>query len=304
MTSPYSRIEVRPLAGALGAEVGGVDLARPLDDACFAEIERAFHQYQVLQFHDQILTPEQQIAFTRRFGPLNRSPYVTHMDDYPDIIAVLKEADEKGISTFGNAWHSDFSFLERPPLGSVLYAREVPTHGGDTLFASGYAAYETLSPGLRRVLDGLNAMHAGRPYGTDGPPADLKLSRSIGIARGRPEADREIAHPVVRVHPATGRRALFVNEIYTTRFEDMSEAESRPLLKYLYHHAIRPEFTCRLSWRTHSLAMWDNRCTLHYAINDYDGQRRLMHRTTIEGERPLAIWDMSEDAMPHDRAAS
>jgi taurine dioxygenase len=140
---------------------------------------------------------------------------------------------------------------------------------------------------MRRMLDGLNAMHSGKPYGVGGVAADLKLSRSIGIERNRPEADRETAHPVVRVHPATGRKALFVNSIYTTRFEGMTEQESRPLLEFLYAHAIRPEFTCRLRWRTNDLAMWDNRCAMHYAVNDYDGSRRLMHRTTIKGERPI-----------------
>ena len=204
MTAPYTRIEVRPMAGALGADIHGVDLAQPLDDATSAEIERAFHDRLVLFFHDQRLTPEQHVAFSRRLGPLTRSPYIKHMDEYPDIIAVLKEADERNISTFGNAWHSDFSFLEEPPLGSVLYAREVPCHGGDTLFANMYSAYEALSEGMRRMLDGLNAMHSGRPYGVGGLPADLRVSRSIGIERNRPEADREMAHPVVRVHPGDG----------------------------------------------------------------------------------------------------
>lgn len=288
MIARYRRIDVRPIAGALGAEVLGVDLSQPLDDATFAEIEHAFHDRLVLFFHDQQLTPEQHLAFSRRFGPLSRSPYVKHMAEYPDIIAVLKEADERNISTFGNAWHSDFSFLEEPPMGSVLYAREVPAHGGDTLFANMYSAYEALSEGMRRMLDGINAMHSGRPYGMGGVPADLEVSRSIEIERNRPEADREVAHPVVRVHPVTGRRALFVNSIYTTRFEGMTEAESRPLLQFLYDHAVRPEFTCRLRWRANDLAVWDNRCTMHYAVNDYDGSRRLMHRTTIKGERPLA----------------
>jgi taurine dioxygenase len=281
------RIEVQPMAGALGADIGGVDLSRPLDDAAFAAIERALHEHLVIFFHDQTLTPEQHLALTRRFGPISRSPYIKHMDDYPDIIAVLKEAEERKISTFGNAWHSDFSFLEEPPLGSVLYAREVPSHGGDTLFANMYAAYEALSPGLRRVLDGLKAIHTGKPYGVGGLPEDLAVSRSIGIERDNPEADRETAHPVARVHPATGRKALFVNSIYTTRFEGMTAAESKPLLKFLYAHATQPEFTCRLRWRQGDLAVWDNRCTMHYAINDYDGQRRLMHRTTIKGERPM-----------------
>jgi taurine dioxygenase len=275
------------MAGALGADVTGIDLSLALDDAIFAAIERALHEYLVIFFHGQTLTPEQQLAFTRRFGPVSRSPYIKHMDEHPDIIAVLKEADERKISTFGNAWHSDFSFLEEPPMGSVLYAREVPSHGGDTLFANMYAAYEALSPGLRRVLDGLNAVHTGKPYGVGGVPQDLAVSRSIGIERNNPGADREVAHPTVRVHPATGRKALFVNSIYTTRFEGMTAAESKPLLDFLYAHATQPEFTCRLRWRRGDLAVWDNRCTLHYAVNDYDGARRLMHRTTIKGERPV-----------------
>jgi taurine dioxygenase len=201
---------------------------------------------------------------------------------------VLKEADERKISTFGNAWHSDFSFLEEPPLGSILYAREVPSHGGDTLFANMYEAYEALSEGMKRMLLGLRAMHSGKPYGQGGLPKDLKTSRSIGIERNNPEADRETAHPVVRLHPESGRKALFVNAIYTTRFEDMSEAESRPLLDFLFEHVQRPEFACRFRWAEGSLAVWDNRCTLHYAVNDYDGSRRLMHRTTVAGERPMA----------------
>src|SRR4029453_4409595 len=173
------------MAGALGADIGGVDLAQPLADAAFAEIERALHEHLVIFLHDQALTPEQHIAFSRRLGPLVRSPYIKHMDEYPDIIAVLKEADERNISTFGNAWHSDFSFLEEPPLGSVLYAREVPDHGGDTLFSNMYDAYEALSEGMRRMLDPLNAMHSGRPYGVGGAASNLTGCRSIRTQRKR-----------------------------------------------------------------------------------------------------------------------
>ena len=284
----YQSITVRPVAGSLGAEVSGVDLTLPLANAAAAEIRRAFVEHLVLFFRDQRLTPEQHLAFSRLFGRLCRVPYVKHMAEYPDIIAVLKEADERKISTFGNAWHSDFSFLEEPPLGSVLYAREVPSHGGDTLFANMYEAYEALSDGMKRMLGGLRAMHSGRPYGQGGVPKDLKTSRSIGIERDNPEADREIAHPVVRLHPESGRKALFVNAIYTTRFEDMTEVESRPLLDFLFRHCERPEFACRFRWADGSLAVWDNRCVMHYAVNDYDGSRRLMHRTTVAGERPIA----------------
>jgi taurine dioxygenase len=287
-TLVFPSIDIRPVAGSLGAEISGLDLARPLAPATADRIRRAFTEHLVLFFRDQRLTPEQHLAFGRVFGHLSRMPYVEHMAEHPDIIAVLKEADERKISTFGNAWHSDFSFLEAPPLGSILYAREVPSHGGDTLFANMYDAFEALSPGLQRMLRGLKAMHSGRPYGRGGVPKDLKTSRSIRIERDNPEADREIAHPAVRLHPESGRRALFVNAIYTTRFEDMSEAESRPLLDFLFQHVQRPEFACRFRWAPGSLAVWDNRCTLHYAVNDYDGQRRLMHRTTVAGERPLA----------------
>ena len=284
----YQSITVQPVAGSLGAEVSGIDLAGPLSNTAAAEIRRAFTENLVLFFRDQHLTPEQHLAFSGLFGRLCRMPYIKHMDEYPDIIAVLKEADERKISTFGNAWHSDFSFLEEPPLGSILYAREVPSHGGDTLFANMYEAYEALSEGMKRMLLGLKAMHSGKPYGQGGLPKDLKTSRSIGIERNNPEADREVAHPVVRLHPESGRKALFVNAIYTTRFEDMSEAESRPLLDFLFEHVQRPEFACRFRWAEGSLAVWDNRCTLHYAVNDYDGSRRLMHRTTVAGERPMA----------------
>lgn len=277
-------IELQPAAGSLGAEVRGLDLARPLRNSAADELRQALVEHLVLFFRDQNLTPDQHLEFSRLFGSLLRVPYVKHMDEYPEIIAVLKEADEQNISTFGNAWHSDFSFLEAPPMGSVLYAREVPSHGGDTLWANMYDAYEALSDGMKRMLDPLRAMHSGRPYGVAHAPRGVRTSRSIVIERENREADREVAQPVVIVHPASGRKALFVNAIYTTRFEDMTEAESRPLLEFLFQHCIRPEFTCRFRWQPGSLAIWDNRCTLHYAVNDYDGRRRLMHRTTIAGE--------------------
>ena len=284
----YQTIAIEKVTGGLGAEVRGVDLSRPLGDAVAGELRRALVDHLVLFFRGQRLTPEQQIAFSRLYGPLQRVPYVRPMEGFPDVIRVLKEADERRISTFGNAWHSDFSFLEEPPMASILYALEVPEHGGDTLWIDMYEAYEALSDGMKRMLRGLRAMHSGRPYGVTGaPPKDLRTSRSIGIERNNPGADREVAHPVVRRHPESGRKALFVNSIYTGRFEDMSEAESRPLLDYLYQHALRPEFACRFRWQPGSLAVWDNRCTMHYAVNDYDGSRRLLHRTQVQGEKPM-----------------
>jgi taurine dioxygenase len=283
----YQTITAEKLTGSVGAEIRGVDLSKPLSNSVADDLRRALVDHLVLFFRDQALTPEQQIRFSRLFGPLAQVPYVKPMDGYPEIIAVLKEADERKISTFGNAWHSDFSFLEEPPMASILYALEVPGHGGDTLWINMYDAYDALSDGMKRLLKGLRAMHSGRPYGMAGVPKDLRVSRSIGIERNNPEADRERAHPVVRLHPESGRKALFVNAIYTTRFEDMREAESRALLDTLYQHCLRPEFSCRFRWQNGSLAVWDNRCTMHYAVNDYDGSRRLLHRTQVMGERPI-----------------
>ena len=283
----YQSISVEKMTGSLGAEIKGVDLSRPLSNSAAASIRQALVDHLVIFIRDQKLTPEQYLEFSRLFGPLQRVPYVRPMEGFPDIIAVLKEADEKKISTFGNAWHSDFSFLDEPPMASILYGIEIPSHGGDTLWINMYEAYDALSSGMKRMLKGLRAMHNGRPYGMDGVSKDLRTSRSIGIERNNPEADREVAHPVVRLHPESGRKALFVNSIYTGRFEDMSEAESRPLLDYLHQHCLRPEFSCRLRWQPGSLAVWDNRCTLHYAVNDYDGSRRLLHRTQVRGEKPV-----------------
>ncbi len=279
-------LNIRPVAPACGAEVFGLDLANPPVDA-MRRVADALARHAVLFFRDQRLTPEQQLEVTRRFGDILRVPYVRHLEAYPDIIAVLKEADERGISTFGGTWHSDFSFLDAPPSLTLLYALELPALGGDTLWASQYAAYDTLSPGLRRMLDPLRAVQTAWPHGTRGPAPGTAVSRSIGMVRNDPEADREVAQPVVRVHPVTGRRALFVNPVYTERFEGMTLDESRPLLQYLFGHATRAEFTCRLRWAPGTLAVWDNRCLLHLAINDYDGSRRLLHRTTVAGERPV-----------------
>lgn len=287
-------LTITPVAGALGAEVGGVDLSRPLDEATAAALRAALVDHLVLMFRDQDLDPDAQTAFTATFGAPMRLPYIAPMDGHPEVIAVLKEADERNISTFGGTWHSDFSFLGAPPLGSVLYAVEVPPAGGDTIWANMYGAYESLSAGLRALLDGMTAMHSGHVYGAERPPVDIATSTSIAISRNNPEADREVAHPVVRRHPESGRKALFVNPVYTTRFADMTEAESAPLLEMLYEHATRPEHTCRLGWQAGSLAVWDNRCTLHLAVNDYDGHRRLLHRTAIAGERPLAAGSEDE----------
>src|SRR5580704_3437896 len=281
----YRTIQVHPISGALGAEISGVDLSRDLDDSVIGEIRPALVDNLVIFFRDQKLTPDQHLAFGRRFGELQIHDFVESTQENEEILEVRKEADE--LRNFGGGWHSDVSYLERPSLGSVLYAREVPAYGGDTMFSNQYLAYETLSDGMKSMLGGMTAMHsARRPYGLDA------VHRAEGNARTMKylyseNAHAEVEHPVIRTHVETGRKSLYVNGTFTTRFQDMTEAESAPLLNYLYDHAVRPEFTCRFRWQLGSLAFWDNRAVQHNAINDYHGRRRLMHRVTIEGERPV-----------------
>jgi taurine dioxygenase len=278
---------ITPLATMIGAEVEGVDIAAGFDNKVLTRIRAALIDHQVIFFRDQKLSLEDLENFSARFGPLLRVPYVEPLDGHPNVIAVLKEADEIRISTFGGEWHSDFSYLEAPPALTVLYAEDVPAGRGDTLWTSMYAAYEGLSGGLRQKLDGMRVMHSGHIYGAERPrSARMRTSQSMTISRGNPEADVERSHPVVRLHPESGRRALFLNPIYTTRFDGMEEQESRPLLDALYAEATRPEYSCRFQWSNGSVAVCDNRCTMHLAVNDYDGYRRLLYRTTVGGERP------------------
>lgn len=281
-----AEIDLRPLTPDLAAEIHNLDIRQP---AAASFVRDAIARHGVLFLRDQTLTLDELLAATAAIGPVLRVPFVKGMDSHPDVIAVLKEADEKRISTFGGTWHSDFSFLGEPPSLTLLYAVELPEVGGDTLWANQYAAYDALSPGLQRLLDPLQAVHTGWPHGTNGPGPDAAVSKSIRMVRNDPAADREVLHPVVRVHPVTGRKALFVNPVYTQRFAEMTAAESKPLLDFLYQHCIRAEFTCRWRWKPGTLAIWDNRCTMHLAINDYDGARRLLYRTTVAGEVPLAV---------------
>ena len=275
-------MEVHSVAGALGAEILGVDLAR-LDDALVAGIRRAWLDHLVIFFRDQDLTPAQFLAFARRFGEPIEYPFVKGLDDHPEIIPVLKLAHET--VNFGGIWHSDTAYLDAPPMASMLIAREVPPAGGDTEFANMYLAYETLSDGMKRVLEGLVAVNSSSA-------ADVSRTREDRIKdSARVDAKKEYvaAHPVVRVHPETGRKALYVNTAHTIAFDGMTKEESAPLLQYLFRHQVRPDFTCRFRWRPGSIALWDNRCAQHNAINDYQGHRRLMHRITLAGDRPKGV---------------
>jgi len=276
----YQTIAVRPIAGALGADILGVDLAQDLSHAQFAEIQRAFHDYSVIFFRDQHLTPEEHLAFAERWGAINVNRFFTAVEGYPMIAEVRKEPEQK--NNIGGGWHTDHSYDVAPALGSLLYAREVPASGGDTLFASMYLAYETLSEGLQRTLGALKAVHSSRHV--FGPQARYLRETDLQGRLGHPElATQDAVHPVIIRHPETGRKALYVNPGFTVRFDGWTDVESRPLLEHLYRHAARPEFTCRFHWQQGSLAFWDNRATWHYALNDYQGQRRLLHRITVEG---------------------
>jgi len=283
----YRTIDVAPLSGSIGAEVRGVDLAAELSQDTFADVHNAFLEHLVLVFPDQHLAPPQQIAFARRLGPVMVDPFIESAAELPELMVVVKDTHEKLL--FGEGWHSDNSYLEKPPLSSFLYALEVPPYGGDTLFANQYLAYETLSPGLRGMLDGMKAVHNPLAYnqaiaaGNFGAHRTMRLRNDAAMQ----QATRiETEHPVVRTHPETARKALYVNPLYTVRFSGWTEDESRSLLEFLWRHAVRPEFTCRYRWSVNTLAFWDNRCVMHHAINDYHGHRRVMHRVTAEGDRP------------------
>jgi len=272
-------IGVRAASDALGAEVDGIDLSLPVSPKARGDLLRALGQHGVLFFRDQHLSPEQHIAFANAIGEINVNRFFGAVDGHPQIAEVRKEPDQR--VNIGGGWHTDHSYDEIPALGSILYAKEVPTHGGDTLFASMYAAYDALSDGLKETLSGLRAVHSSRHvFGarTD-RPADLQ--GRIGNAEA---ATQDAIHPVVIRHPISGLQALYVNPGFTLRFDGWTTAESKPLLGYLYAHAVKPEFTYRFQWRPGSIAFWDNRATWHYALNDYHGKRRLMHRITLEGE--------------------
>ena len=271
-------IEARRIAGALGAEVRGVDLSRPLPKAQFDELKRLWLEHLVLFFRDQDLGPAQFMAFARQFGEPVEYPLVKGIEGYPKIIEVKKLEHER--VPFGGVWHSDTTYLERPPMASMLIARELPPQGGDTLFASMYAAYDALSPGLRKLLEGLKAVNTSTK-------ADASRTREDRIRTdGARKSDFTAEHPVVRTHPETGRKALYVNPGHTVRFAGWTEEESAGLLEFLFEVQTRPEFTCRFAWQPGSIALWDNRCAQHNPVNDYHGHRRVMHRITLAGDIP------------------
>jgi taurine dioxygenase len=275
-----SRVDVRPIAGALGAEILGVNIADDLDDPTIAEIRDALNQYCVVFFRDQELDAERHKAFARRFGDIFIHPNYQGVGDDDEVVMVRREPGDPHI--VGEEWHADTTMVAAPPMGAILYAIEVPPYGGDTCFANQYLAYETLSDGMKRMLAGLRAVHTDRKVA--GPKAGRNAYRSTKVREDDAWRETASTHPVVRTHPETGKRLLFVNHSYTIGFEGMTEAESRPLLDYLLEHGHRPEFTCRFRWEAGSVAFWDNRSVKHLAVNDAGPYRRLMRRVQIAGD--------------------
>jgi len=277
-----SNLLIKPIAGALGAEISGVDLAT-VGPSEINRIREAFNQYHVVVFREQTLSPRQQKQFAQQFGSLETHPYINGLEDDPEVVAIIKERDEK--INFGGGWHSDMSFLQRPPLGSLLYALEVPEYGGDTLFSNQHAAYLALSDTMKAIADDLVGLHsAASQYGRGGDSEKRNYgSMNLEVSD---EAHQLVEHPVVRTHPESNLRALYVNRPFTEGIKGMQKPESEAFLKFLFRHCEQERFTCRVQWEVGTLTMWDNRIVQHYALNDYQGQRRHMNRVTVEGDAP------------------
>ena len=270
-------ITIQP-QGAIGAEIHDVDL-NDLSEATLAELRIAYAQYGVLFFRDQQLTPEAHIELAQHWGKININRFFTPVENYPQIAEARKEPDQK--YNVGGGWHTDHSYDQIPALGSLLYAKEVPSHGGDTLFAGCGVAFDNLSEGMKDTLRSLRAVHSSRHVFGESASVPNDMSDMFGNAD---QATQDAVHPVVIRHPLSGREILYVNPGFTTHIEGWTVQESAPLLQFLYGHIARPEHTCRFHWQPGALAFWDNRATWHFAVNDYHGERRLLHRITVEGE--------------------
>ena len=281
-------LALRPISSALGAEVSGIDLKRPLPQGEVDALHQALGRYGILLFRNADLTPEAHIAFSRQFGPLESHVVGEfNLPEHPEVFVVsnIKEGDKlKGAVYAGQYWHSDLSYMPKPSLGSLLLCHEMPAVGGDTMWANMTLAWDNLSAPMQRILEGLQAVH---DYGNAYDRYFAKLKERPPLTPEQRAKTPAVVHPAVRTHPVTGRKALYVNPGFTTGFVGMHEAESRPILEFLFGHATRQEFVCRHAWRVHDMVFWDNRCTMHYALSDYDfSVRRLMHRTTLMGDAP------------------
>ncbi len=274
-------MKIKRIAGALGAEIIGLDLTQSLSSDLTKEIREVFLKNSVIFLRNQRLTSQQFMNFATAMGEPIQYPFVKGFDDFPQIIEVKKLEHEK--VNFGGVWHSDTTYLEKPPMGSMLLSKEIPPYGGDTLFACQYAAYESLSDTMQRLLEGLQGINSSAK-------ADVSKTREDRIKSDGHESlpkSFSSSHPVVRTHPETGRKALFVNTAHTTGIEGLTDKESASLLSFLFEHQVKPEFTCRWAWEPDALAFWDNRCAQHNPINDYHGFRRVLHRITLQGDKPV-----------------
>ena len=282
----YKRITVSPIAGALGAEIDGVDL-RNLDDETFAELYQAWLDHLVVFLRDQDITPEQQVAFAKRFGDIHYHPFMKGMEAHPEILEIVK--NETDTHTFGANWHTDQMFNPKPAKATILYARETPDAGGDTMFCNLYLAYDMLSDAMKETLAGVKTWNVGdRSKGVGGKARADRYPGTTAMAdrlRDPGETVTEAAHPLFRTHPETGRKALYIGG-HTDKLDGFTDAESAPLVTFLMNHSTQPEMTCRFRWAPGSMAIWDNRCTQHRAMGDYAGKRRHMHRITIAGDTP------------------
>ncbi|MDW3098921.1 MAG: TauD/TfdA family dioxygenase [Alphaproteobacteria bacterium] len=287
-----STVDVRPLEG-VGAEIHGVDIAAGLSNTQFDTIHKAFSDHGLIFFRDQNISENDHIELARKFGNIDINRFFAAHPDFPEIAMVSKDVDQK--DNIGGGWHTDHSYDQDPAMGSILVARELPDSGGDTMFSSMYAAYDNLSDGFKKMLEGLNAVHSAThifgsgPVGyaaqTDAGGSDGADAKGDGRIGNSSVADTmpDVIHPVIITHPLSGKKALYVNPAFTVRFEGWTEEESRPLMQQLFAECARPEYTHRFAWKPGSIAFWDNRATWHWAMNDYQGKRRVMHRITVEG---------------------
>ncbi|MBT6273545.1 MAG: taurine dioxygenase [Chromatiales bacterium] len=275
------QLDIRPLSGALGAEIYGVDLS-DLDDATWTAVREAFLRHLVLFFPEQSMDARGLAEAGKHFGELGFYPFIEGLPEEPHVFPIVKEPHET--KNFGEGWHSDTTYTEVPPMATMLYAVDVPSVGGDTLFANMYLAYESLSEGMQALLSSLKAVNSAAKRSGGGRSAGNSFQ---GVTFKNQDQLLEGIHPIARTHPETGRKALYVNALHTARIEGMTDAESAPLLEYLFAHKSRPEFTCRYRWAAGTVAIWDNRAAQHYALNDYHGHRREMLRLSIAGDMPV-----------------
>ncbi len=282
----FKHIEVKPIAGTMGAEILGVNLTE-LDDETFDELYKAWLRHQVVVLRDQDITPDQQLAFALRFGDIHFHPYMKGMDDHPEILEIVKEPDDS--YTFGSSWHTDQMFNPQPAKATMLYAKETPSAGGDTIFANMHDAYNALSDGMKEMLAGVKTWCVGDRFKRAGGSArkDRYASNQKMASKVRDPGNlqTESAHPLFRTHPETGRMALYIGG-HAQTLQGFEEAEVEPLMDFLRQHSVRPEFTCRVDWKPGTLTLWDNRSVQHYAVSDYS-ERRRMHRITIAGDTPF-----------------